>query len=439
MRSAAPILRSTARTLRRRWWRLRESLDRMPFDERFYLSAYRDVAAAVEEGRVSTAWQHYREWGLSEGRLGVGSLAPDPDEALLVSPATAMVYLGLPSRCNFRCVYCPVSQPDYRGSDLALEHLDGIVEAMRARGVGIVVMNGHGESSIVKDWDAIADRLADEGFRLHITTNLAKRLGASEIAALSRFESILVSVDSVDAGLLAELRRGARLETILANLEAIIGHATRRRRAPGIAVSCVVSDRSAPGIATLVDTLLALGVKNFRFGDLVEYPAIDGAMLVRHVSNLSGEALAAARAQFHHALGAIERSGASVNVDPPVAAVLAGDGSSPIEVEVRTNDVAMKTVRFDHPAPRETRDCLDPWRIAFVHASREVRPCCFYEETLGQLDWETLPDIVNGPRFRDLRRGLLSGDLPRSCATCNARPLIGVDLLRAKVKEYVGS
>ncbi|MFA6958658.1 MAG: radical SAM protein [Thermoanaerobaculia bacterium] len=439
MRNAAPLLRRTARKLRRRWWRLRQSIDRTPFDERYYLAANDDVAAAVEEGRLSTAWQHFHEWGVSEGRSGVRSLEHRVDDELLIAPATAMVFLELTSRCNLRCVYCPVSQPGYHGSDMLLEHFDHFIGEMKRRGVQIVVLNGHGESSIVKEWDAIADRLADEGFRLHITTNLAKRLTEPEIAALSRFESILVSIDTVDATLLGELRRGARLETILGNLEAVIAYAAKRRRAPEFAVSCVVSDRSAPGIAALVDTLLGLGVRKFRFGDLVEYPAIDGAAAVRHVTSLSRDALDDARAQFRYAMDEIARHGASANVDPPVLAVLAGDGTAPIEVEERTIDVAMKTVRFDRPAARETRDCLDPWRVAFVHASREVRPCCFYEETLGQLDGESLRAIVNGARFRELRLGLLTGDLPRSCASCNARPLIDIDGLRAKVREYVGS
>ncbi|MBI2215018.1 MAG: radical SAM protein [Acidobacteria bacterium] len=437
MRFAEPMLRNTARALRRQWWRLRQAVDRAPFDEHFYLAAYSDVAAAVEEGRVSTAYQHFHESGASEGRLAFGSLEPDLEEMLLMAPTTAMVYLELTSRCNLRCVYCPVSQPGYVGADLVLANFDRFVEVMHARRVQIVVMNGHGESSIVKDWDAIADRLADEGFRLHITTNLAKRLTASEVSALSRFDMILVSVDTVDASLLAELRRGANLDTILRNLEAVIGHAARRHRDPEIAVSCVVSDRSALGIAALVDTLLAVGVRKFRFGDLVEYPAVDGAMTVRHVSTLSADELADARAQFRHALDAIGARGAIVNVDPPVAAILERIGETRLEVDVRTPDTATKIVRFDRPLALETRDCLDPWRIAFVHASGEVRPCCFYEETLGQLDAEPLPDIVNGARFRELRRGLLSGELSRSCASCNARSLIGIDLLRAKVEEYV--
>ena len=94
-----------------------------------------------------------------------------------------------------------------------------------------------------------AERFADAGFQLHITTNLAKRLTPPEIAAFSRFEMILVSLDSVDEALLGQLRRGARLNEILKNIEAIQRHAAATGREPQIGISVVVSDQSFAGRA----------------------------------------------------------------------------------------------------------------------------------------------------------------------------------------------
>ncbi|HVT45223.1 MAG TPA: radical SAM protein [Thermoanaerobaculia bacterium] len=428
------------RPLRHGYWKLREALSGSRFDERFYLDSYADVAAAVRQGLFSTAFEHWIEFGAAEGRLAAAPV-DGPLRRLdpLQAPTTVMVYLELTTRCNLRCVYCPVSQPTYRADDLPLERLDPFIEEMHARGVQIIVMNGHGESSIVKGWEALSDRLADAGFRLHITTNLAKRLTPPEIAALSRFESILVSLDTADAELLAALRRGARLQTILENIEAIAGFAKERRRTPELALSCVVSDQSAPRLRELVTAMLERGVRVFRFGDLVEYDPIPGAMVARHVSTLPPDALASAGRELRAALEQIAERNGTVFVDPPISALLVDDDAEEVFADARSGGAMAKTVHYDEPGEGMTRDCLDPWRIAFVQATGDVRPCCFFEETLGSLAVESLEDIVDGEPFRELREELLTGALRPNCLHCNARPLVDAKAFSAKVTGHLES
>lgn len=55
------------------------------FDERFYLTAYPDVAAAVAQRRVRSAYEHYRTFGRYEGRFPrfneASYLSKNPDVA----------------------------------------------------------------------------------------------------------------------------------------------------------------------------------------------------------------------------------------------------------------------------------------------------------------------------------------------------------------------
>ncbi|MHB0970016.1 MAG: radical SAM protein [Thermoanaerobaculia bacterium] len=401
------------------------------FDETYYLAANSDVAAAVARGEYANGYEHWLQFGAAEGR---SAIAPLPD--LLSSPATDLLFLELTSRCNLRCVYCAVSQPTYRGIDLPLEGFDNFLEQMKARGVQLVTMNGHGESSIVKDWDVYADRLADAGFRLHVTTNLAKRLKHSEIAALSRHELILVSVDTIDPELMSQLRRGANLATILENLEAIRKYASERQRPLQIAISVTVGDLSVPGIGALVDAMLARGVRVFRFGDLSEYAAIPDTLRMRHVSTMPPEALAVAGRVFRDALAAIEAAGATAQVDAPLVSILVDD-HAPVQTLERETKQGEKTVRFDEMAASQTRDCTDPWRVAFVQADASVRPCCFFEEKLGTLAENTLEEIVEGESFRRLRNEIVSGELRPNCRSCSARPLIARDAFRAKLAQWI--
>ncbi|MGA7614822.1 MAG: radical SAM protein [Thermoanaerobaculia bacterium] len=402
------------------------------FDEEFYLRTYPDVAAAVASGALGSGRDHYLRFGKDEGRIPLRSL-----EDLLGSPRTGMVFIEFTSRCNLRCVYCPVSQPTYHGIDLPRESFDNFLEQLRRRNVHTVVMNGHGESMIVKGWEVYADRLTDAGFRLHITTNLAKRLTPFEVVTLSRFERILVSIDTADAELLATLRRGANLETIFANIAAIREFASARRRTPQIAISCTVGDLAAPGIADLVDACLERGITTFRFGDLAEFEPIEGVVRTRHVSHLSPEMLDLVRSRFRLALGKIDSAGGSADVDEPLRSLLVDHHGSDVVASDRRTDISEKKVRYVTPSSTQTRDCLDPWSLAFVQADAAVRPCCFFEEKLGTLATNTLEEIVEGDEFRTLRREIVTGSLRPTCRSCSARPLIDRGEFERKLSRWI--
>ena len=401
------------------------------FDERFYLATYPDVAEAVKSGAFANGYEHYVRFGEAEGRR--------PALELIASPTTDTIFLELTSRCNLRCTYCAVSQPTYRGIDLALDGFDNFLEQMRARGVRLITMNGHGESTIVKDWEVYSDRLADAGFRLHITTNMAKRLTPSEIATLSRFERILVSVDSIDPQLVAHLRRGTNIETILANIAAVQEFAKSRRRTPQIGISCTIGDLSVMTVLEMVEAFLARDVRIFRFGDLAEYERIDGVTWMQHISTLAPADLNEARVRFRRAVTRIEAEGGSVEIDAPLVSLLMQDAAPPIELQERDTRAGEKAVHFVDASAEQTRDCLDPWRIAFVQADASVRPCCFFEEKLGTLMTHSLEEVVEGEPFHKLRREIVSGELRPNCRSCAARPLIDRNAFQQKLAAYLES
>ena len=332
-----------------------------------------------------------------------------------------------------------MSQPTYRGIDLALDGFDNFLEQMRARGVRLITMNGHGESTIIKDWEVYSDRLADAGFRLHITTNMAKRLTPSEIAALSRFERILVSIDSIDPELVAQLRRGTNVDTILANIAEVQQFANARRRAPQIGISCTIGDLTVMGVLELVEAFLARGVKIFRFGDLAEYERIEGVTWMRHASTLASDKLEEARTRFRQAVARIEGEGGSVEIDAPLVTLLMNNARAPIELAERDTRAGDKAVHYVDADGDQTRDCLDPWRLAFVQADASVRPCCFFEEKLGTLMTQSLEEVVEGEQFRKLRREIVSGELRANCRSCAARPLISRAAFEKKLAAHLES
>jgi radical SAM protein with 4Fe4S-binding SPASM domain len=249
---------------------------------------------------------------------------------------------------------------------------------------------------------------------------------------------LLVSLDTVDPELMSQLRRGARLEQIYENIIAVQQYAAARRRRLEIAISFTVGDLSIPGVVDTVRAMLERGVTTFRFGDLAEYAPIEDTLRMRHISTMPAEELHSASVRFREAVAMIEQAGGSAQVDPTLAVILLRE-SSLVEAEERETKMGEKTVRHDDVKRSETRDCLDPWRLAFVQADASVRPCCFFEEKLGTVATDSLERVTEGESFRKLRRELLTGELRPNCASCNARPIIDRALFEEKVKQYTGA
>lgn len=64
--------------------------------------------------------------------------------------------------------------------------------------------------------------------------------------------------------------------------------------------------------------------------------------------------------------------------------------------------------------------CIYPWVHQYVGPPGDVKPCCVYhqEHELGSLKQETLKEIWNNPKTKELRLQLLNGEKPKGCDIC---------------------
>jgi hypothetical protein len=90
-----------------------------------------------------------------------------------------------------------------------------------------------------------------------------------------------------------------------------------------------------------------------------------------------------------------------------------------------------------------TRNCVSPWAGAEVHVNGSVGPCCILPDYGGNLRSNSLLEIIDGARFRDLRRALLQGNLAEShipavrnsCSRCQLFGEVPVAALRDRVRK----
>ena len=88
------------------------------------------------------------------------------------------------------------------------------------------------------------------------------------------------------------------------------------------------------------------------------------------------------------------------------------------------------------PGPGETRACIDPWIFVYVRANGDVDACC-RGVTIGNLRDKGFEEVVNGAEAIELRRQVLTGELPPGCVQCATRPVTTVEKLGAMVEHLV--
>ena len=219
--------------------------------------------------------------------IGVEKLFIHPEKmaAVLASSEKDMdtsypisVELSLTMRCNFDCVWC--SDKDLRASmddDINLQLLSDLFKDLSEHGTRGVVIEGGGEPTIYRDFDAVLSLLEKFNLEKGLITNGSTSLKPNR---LKRFNWIRVSLDSSTPEEHFKLKAFDGFERVLANIN------TYAKYCPLVGVGYVVTNKNVGDIETLVLRLKEFGVKYIQFRPVVDHdnllPKIDLTYLKRH-------------------------------------------------------------------------------------------------------------------------------------------------------------
>ncbi len=379
---------------------------------------------------------------------------------LLESPRTKTVHIEFTSLCNLRCVFCFVSQPDYKGANLDAEMMENIIRSLKLRKPEVVSVNGHGETTTYKNWDLYCDHMLAAGMSLHIISNFSKEFSRKELETLSQFQSIEISCDSDDPELFKKLRRGADLRTVALNILKLRTIALKEnRKGPLISFSCVVSDKNILHLEEYVAFGKALGVGHFNFCNLTKYPDLPGTLNPKHVTEMPLHRLEEAETALTSAFRFLRKARIKFHVQQGLPDTLRqkikelkstlsmkGDNSggylienaATVEKEAVPQNEMPHPQRYSSARPvSQTRDCLEPWRFLQVQANKDVLPCCWHQPIHSLGIGQSLTGVFNNTRIKELRRRLLSGDLSPDCMNCPSRGWTTTGKLKKKVWRYI--
>jgi molybdenum cofactor biosynthesis enzyme MoaA len=201
-------------------------------------------------------------------------------------------HFEITSNCNLACVYCAVSQPGYVGVSISMDKASAITRWLIKNGVPNINLNGHGETTIVRDWDTIVAPLLESEARCHIITNAAKSYSDAELDALCRLKSITISCDTFDSELYARFRRKSELRFVLRAIHRIRLAAIKRRQKPAIILSCVLGAENSEHLEEFILAALCMNIQTIQLCSLTEYPMpLDSSFQISPLSALSQEQL----------------------------------------------------------------------------------------------------------------------------------------------------
>jgi MoaA/NifB/PqqE/SkfB family radical SAM enzyme len=368
------------------------------------------------------------------------------------SKTTKSVNLEVTSRCNLRCTYCTVSQPDYVGHDMDEGHEARICEELKPRNVEMVCLNGHGETTMIPGWP---DRLKGfiDAFPVGMTSNFSRPLTDPELRAFARFKSVNMSLDSADSKVMREVRRRVGLDVMLDNLERL--RATAREmgvKGPDVYLFVTVYDRNVLELEALARLAVSLRVTGVQFVTLMKHPDVEGSGNVRPVNSLDaadrGRAAIAIEAALRILKGAgitVETWGSSIDmirrsVDAEASAGV--EYADPEAIRRKLESTGGGNLHWHDSViemcgPDETRDCVDPWVFAQFEANGNVLPCCIHTPIGSTGKGRPVDVVLNDAPVRRLRHQMLTGELDPECAICPTRRRTGRDTFRRKYVQFL--
>jgi radical SAM protein with 4Fe4S-binding SPASM domain len=318
-------------------------------------------------------------------------------------PLPRSLQVEVTGACNLRCRMCLVAyRPPLARSRASLPLARFVALLDELPDLDEVTLQGLGEPLLAPDLRGMIEAAHARGIRVGFNTNgtLLDREW-SEWLVDHAVEWIHVSVDGASEETFASIRRGARLDTVVANLATLLDvKRAARAEHPRVQLNTVVMRRNLTELDDLVRLAHDLGVSRM------------------WIQNLSHD-FSDAPTDDYAAISAFVRSESVWSLDPEVVLALdrARATACDLGLELRLPESGSEARVDGEPA------CDWPWRSAYVGWDGRVQPCCMLmgadRGVLGDLGEQSFGEVWRGAAYRDFRTALLGDEPPAVCRGCS--------------------
>ena len=241
------------------------------------ISAKSTLWAEVDEnGRLQLPQTIIDEYGLQPGaRVRIDQ---SPNSFQLHRPVTHLnkLYIEPTNRCNLDCITCMRNNWDVQFGNMSAETFDRVLAGIKTLPAPpTILFGGIGEPTFHRDLPDMMAKVKALGCRVEMITN-GTLLTADKSRQLieAGLDMLWVSLDGVNPQGYADVRLGAELPNVLANLRQF-----RRLRRPGhrphpeIGIAFVAMRRNIGDLPELLSLGKRLGVTQFRVSNLLPHSA----------------------------------------------------------------------------------------------------------------------------------------------------------------------
>jgi MoaA/NifB/PqqE/SkfB family radical SAM enzyme len=331
------------------------------------------------------------------------------------------LYVEVASRCNLSCIMCrdrdgSVMVPQKAGSAAGFMEFD-LFRQLKPLLESVFTVNlfGWGEPMMHKEFIRFIEftRECSDHCRINFNTN-GTLLSAQKAARLVELDvtRVCVSIDSPDPVTFEKIRRGAKFDRIITNIDRL-RMLRDGRLAAGLGSRLVLAMEQVvmqPNVGQLVETVnlasrLGIGELYLEqlygpFPDLIVEdlaPHLDTYRAARDVSLDLNVALIGPVVQRFEELLAL------------------GEGEQPATADTGGG----------RPAHLPAAHCPEPWQTIFVDRTGNVIPCCFQQfcTALGRIPELSPAGVWQGEEYQTLRRGVVDEPYYPGCENCIAAQL----------------
>lgn len=205
-----------------------------------------------------------------------------------------------------------------------------------------------------------------------------------------------ISLDSPNKGTFGQIRKKANFDQIIENIKNIkeIKRSLRSDK-PRLVINMVLMRRNLEELPQMVSFVKDLDLN----GLTVFYAQI-------YRKDLSQESISLYRDLVKEVMLQTYQKASRLKVE--LVEVI----SEPLGIGINEGLEDSRIKRIGRPP------CRFPWNNLYVFSNGNVRFCCYSSPILGNLDYQSLEEIWNGEKARDVRRIIASGELPQECHHC---------------------
>ncbi len=357
-------------------------------------------------------------------------------QSLAFASRPYMADLQYSNFCNMSCTMC------YDGDNPKLKRMSPEllrrIEAQVCPSLSVINPYG-GSEPLILTWDETRRMARENGVLLDVTTNI-QYLDETRFHELKDItQTLLLSLESHIPEVYARIRLKADTKKVFANLP-VIARLSREHRVECI-VNVIFMVENADHLHETIRWLAETGFPSVNLIQLIDFNGHSAHsdpfqnLSPERVEEVKRRCISAAKEARVRLVWSVR--GLEVHDHRPEA--------GRVPPNPRKAEFDQWIWRTKHHFPGY---CKQSHSRIKIDATGRIYPCCNGEDgelLLGSLLEQPFEEIWNGPTSRDLRRGMLTWDVPALCQGCRFRDRLPVerhlpfvDHVRAQLQQYFG-